>query len=37
MSANDNVKWVRLGDLLEPLERRNTNKEFDILNSATLL
>ena len=30
MSANDNVKWVRLGDLLEPLERRNTNKEFDI-------
>lgn len=30
MSASDNVKWVRLGDLIEPLERRNTNKEFDI-------
>lgn len=30
MSANDNVKWVRLGDLIELLERRNTNKEFDI-------
>lgn len=30
MSANNNVKWVHLGDLLEPLERRNTNKEFDI-------
>lgn len=30
MNASKNVKWVRLGDLIEPLERRNTNKEFDI-------
>lgn len=30
MSANNNVKLVRLENLIEPLERRNINKEFDI-------
>lgn len=30
MNASKNVKWVRLGKLIELLERRNANKEFDI-------
>lgn len=28
MSANDNVKWVRLGDYIELCDERNNNEEY---------